>query len=201
MRFTSHLDLILTWERTFRRANLPLALSEGYTPRPQMVLAAPLPLGFTSLAELGDFWLSDVFQLKDVNNKLLTVLPPGLGINQIDNIPELYGPKLPALVQASEYSINLSSSVPDIQDRVNSLWQSNQFPRVRKNKKYDLRPLILDLKHSRDSQNSQIIEVKLSLLPGASGRPDEVVKALKIPLEQVRITRTKIILKESGGEG
>ena len=59
MRFTGHLDLILTWERTFRRADLPLSYSEGFNPRPVINLAAPLPLGFISTAEIGDFWLSE----------------------------------------------------------------------------------------------------------------------------------------------
>jgi len=43
MRFTGHLDLILTWERTFRRAALPLSYSEGFNPRPVINFAAPLP--------------------------------------------------------------------------------------------------------------------------------------------------------------
>jgi len=41
MRFTGHLDLILTWERTFRRAGLPLAYSEGFSPRPLMNMSDP----------------------------------------------------------------------------------------------------------------------------------------------------------------
>ena len=48
MRFTSHLDLFRAWERTFRRAGLPILFSQGYNPRPRMQLAAALPLGFTS---------------------------------------------------------------------------------------------------------------------------------------------------------
>ena len=60
MRYTSHLDLHRAWERAFRRADLPLAYSEGFSPRPVLNIAAPLPLGFMSTSEIGDFWLHEV---------------------------------------------------------------------------------------------------------------------------------------------
>ncbi len=48
MRYTGHLDLHTTWERTLRRARLPLAYSQGFHPQPKIQLASALPLGFTS---------------------------------------------------------------------------------------------------------------------------------------------------------
>jgi radical SAM-linked protein len=57
MRFTSHLDLHKTWERTFRRARLPLAYSQGFNPHPHINLASALPLGFTGDQEVIDVWL------------------------------------------------------------------------------------------------------------------------------------------------
>ncbi len=33
-KFVGHLDLIRFWERAFRRAELPLAYSEGFNPPP-----------------------------------------------------------------------------------------------------------------------------------------------------------------------
>jgi radical SAM-linked protein len=59
MRFTSHLDLQRTWERTIRRARLPLSYSQGFNPRPKINLAAALPLGFTSSCEIAEIWLDD----------------------------------------------------------------------------------------------------------------------------------------------
>ncbi len=54
LKYTSNLDVQKLWERAIRRARLPLAYSQGYHPKPKMNLAAPLPLGFTSSAELID---------------------------------------------------------------------------------------------------------------------------------------------------
>ncbi len=40
LRYTGHLDLHKIWERTARRAGLPLAYSQGFHPHPQIQLAA-----------------------------------------------------------------------------------------------------------------------------------------------------------------
>ena len=114
MRYTGHLDLILTWERTFRRAGLPLSYSEGYNPRPVINLASPLPLGFISTAEIGDFWLSDTRSQFEVSEALTRSLPPGLAINAINEIPEIHGKKLPGLVDRSEYMVSLSENYPGL---------------------------------------------------------------------------------------
>ncbi len=44
LRFIGHLDLVRMWERAFRRAELPLAYTLGFTPHPRLTFAAPLAL-------------------------------------------------------------------------------------------------------------------------------------------------------------
>ncbi len=51
MRFVGHLDMLQTWERILRRAGIPLTFSQGFSPRPLLSLAAPLPVGMSSYAE------------------------------------------------------------------------------------------------------------------------------------------------------
>ena len=36
IRFTSHRDIARVWERALRRAELPVASSQGFTPRPRI---------------------------------------------------------------------------------------------------------------------------------------------------------------------
>ncbi|MDP3186130.1 MAG: TIGR03936 family radical SAM-associated protein, partial [Anaerolineales bacterium] len=54
LRYTGHLDLQRIWERTARRAGLPLVYSQGFHPQPKIQIAAALPLGFSGRAELVD---------------------------------------------------------------------------------------------------------------------------------------------------
>ena len=196
MRFTGHLDLILTWERTFRRAALPLSYSEGFNPRPIMNLAAPLPLGFISSAEIGDFWLSDEFTPDQVRSSLDKSLPPGLIVHDVQEILQLHGGKLPSLVERSDYMITLPNDYPGLQEKIDLLLQSSQCIRTRKRKEYDLRPLIHDIVLvSPDDGSPPSLRVSLLILPIGTGRPDEVLSTLDIPPHETIICRTAIILK------
>jgi radical SAM-linked protein len=196
MRFTGHLDLILTWERTFRRAGLPLSYSEGFSPRPVLNMAAPLPLGFTSTGEIGDFWLSDIISSDKFHSALEKSLPPGLLIREIREIEDIFGPKLPTLVLAASYLIALNEIPADLAAIIDGLIISQNIIRERKGKSYDLRPLIKSI--GLDQSKPKIIQMILSNLPGATGRPDEVLAALGIPFLETRISRKEIILDSNG---
>ena len=197
MRFTGHLDLILTWERTFRRAGLPLAYSEGFSPRPLLNMAAPLPLGYTSTGEIGDFWLSEVISPSEFHPVLEESLPPGLLIQKITEIEDIFGPKLPTLVTAASYSIILNAKHPGLAEKIESLINSDSIIRDRKGKTYDLRPLIQKLESSKSSPPQLLMT--LAALPGATGRPDEILAALELPMTGTHISRTEIILDTGGG--
>lgn len=197
MRYTSHLDLILTWERTFRRADLPLAYSEGFSPRPILNMAAPLPLGFTSIGEIGDFWLSEIIQLDSISKALDTAVPPGLQVKNVIEIADIHAPKLPALVNAASYLVSINEDQPNIKTKIDALLQEKVLIRTRKNKEYDLRPLIQSLSVKQTGSKIQEILMTLTTLPGATGRPDEVLYALDIQPELARICRTEIILLSS----
>ena len=47
LKYTGNLDMMKVWERTFRRARLRIAYSQGFNPQPKIHQALPLPLGFT----------------------------------------------------------------------------------------------------------------------------------------------------------
>ena len=58
-RYISHLDLARAVERALNRAGLPIAYTQGFNRRPRLSLAAALPLGYTSQAEIADVWLTE----------------------------------------------------------------------------------------------------------------------------------------------
>jgi len=197
MRYTGHLDLILTWERTFRRSGLPLSYSEGYSPRPVINLAAPLPLGYTSCGELGDFWLSENVSETDFENSLRKALPPGLDLKLCTEIPDLHGDKLPNLVQSAVYSIKIADQLTNLTPQVRKLLARQQIIRTRKGKTYDLRPLIIDLAVAPSPEPGRtVLKTTLKLLPGATGRPDELLRELGIKVHKSHICREEILLKD-----
>ncbi|MGB3055454.1 MAG: TIGR03936 family radical SAM-associated protein, partial [Acidimicrobiales bacterium] len=54
IRWTSHRDLARVWERAIRRVGLPVAYSQGFSPRPRMHFGLALSTGHESLAEYLD---------------------------------------------------------------------------------------------------------------------------------------------------
>ena len=193
MRFTGHLDVQRTLERTLRRAGVPLQHTEGYHPRPKMHIAAALPLGCTGEAELADVWLREERDPQEVLAALQAVAPPGMHFHRAEIVPP-DAPPLPNLVRAAEYRVTFLDPVPDLAARVERLLAAPTIERIRRTKKgprpYDLRPLILEL-----SAEGQALRMVLRAEPGATGRPDEVLAALDIPLEIARVHRVQLRLK------
>jgi radical SAM-linked protein len=174
MRFTGHLDLHRALERTIRRAGLPLAYSRGFSPHPRLQLAAALPLGFVSRAEIADLWLEQPVEPPDVLARLQAAAPPGMHFLEAQVAPA-DEPALQRQVTASTYTVRLTDPLPpDLDDRVRSLLAAPTVLRQRRGKAYDLRPLIAHLEH----QGRGRLLMRLSARDGATGRPDEVLEAL-----------------------
>jgi radical SAM-linked protein len=200
MRYTGHLDLHRTWERTFRRAKLPIAYSQGFHPQPKINLAAALPLGFTSQAEIGDFWLEEELPLDQVEKSLKQALPPGIKIDNMEVVSQKL-PSLQSLVDSAEYLVTILDNCINVEDRLKNLLESDSFISERRGKRYDLRPLIEKLEIvEKDEYNRPRLLMQLSARSGATGRPEEVLAALDIPVQGARIHRTRLLLKESQSE-
>ena len=55
MCFTSHLDIMKVFKRSFKRGGIKLAYSQGFNPHPKMGFAQPLSLGYEGLSEFIEF--------------------------------------------------------------------------------------------------------------------------------------------------
>jgi radical SAM-linked protein len=207
LRFTGHLDLHRAWDRTFRRANLSLAYSEGFSPRPKINIGAALPLGCTSEADLVDVELVQEVEITHLIEPLSASAPPGLTISEITTVPN-GSPKLQKILQSSEYLIPiLVEDRGRLEARIETMLTSAELPRARRGKEYDLRPLIEEMGLA-DPQEAELqtaaksgetvrpMELKLRLMArsGATGRPDEVLRALELDPTPLVPHRVRLIL-------
>jgi hypothetical protein len=94
--FLGHLDLVRLLARSFRRADLPLAVTRGFSPKPRVSFGPALGLGVPSLGELMDVDLEHVvpglrsweiagaarteLAADEVRDRLAGVCPPGIEI-------------------------------------------------------------------------------------------------------------------------
>jgi radical SAM-linked protein len=194
VRFVGHLDLAKTWERILRRADLPVAYSQGFHPLPKITFASALPVGCTSDCELMDVVLSDLMDSSDVMARLAPALPAGILVTSVAQVP-LNAPALQAELRWAEYIVTVETGeVPEqIEQKVQAFLAAPTLPRERRGKSYDLRPLVLSLSTEVACDSSaQIVMRLLADANAGTGRPDEVLAALGWGDAPVQIHRRKL---------
>ncbi|MDA8047587.1 MAG: TIGR03936 family radical SAM-associated protein [Actinomycetota bacterium] len=209
IRWTSHRDVARMWERAFRRVELPLAYSEGFSPRPKVSFGLALPTGHESVAEFLDVELR------------------GLAGVDLDRLADRLSAALPVGVDATAVSV-LEPGTPSLQEDVTSCsWRWTAAPadgeepvgeaemrarvagvmaaptlevtRSRKGTQVteDVRPGILALEVVGDSLDGVVLEAELAAAPRAV-RPAEVLSALGPGLEERHVRRTSQWIQRHG---
>jgi radical SAM-linked protein len=83
LRWISHRDLVRTFERLLRRAEVPLSMSEGFHPKPRMTFPAALALGIAGAEEVLEFEVAQPVDESDLMVRLSGHCPPGLSITSL----------------------------------------------------------------------------------------------------------------------
>jgi radical SAM-linked protein len=196
MRFTGHLDLFRTLERTIRRAKLPLSYSQGFNPHPKISLASALPLGLTSEAEVADIWFNKELPLKEVNQALVSALPPGIQIHEMDLV-DLKEPKLQNTLQSAVFTAILLEPFDNLEISVQEFLDAEEviIEKIKKGKKriINIREFVHSIEIVDNNEGKQILKLHLSAREGKTGRPDVVLSQLGIDPLSTRIHRTELI--------
>lgn len=196
LQYIGNLDLHKIWERYLRRARVPVAYSHGFHPQPKIQQAAPLPLGFLSRNDLLDVWVdAENFTTEQIQDLLTYAGQPGIEIIAVE-VVELFSPALPSLIRSAIYRVTLLDYIDsgEMLARTQGLLACDQILRERRGKMYDLRPLVERLDLLPDSIQTSEIQMQLASREAATGRPDEVLRALGIDAHAARYTRTGLIL-------
>ncbi len=213
MRFTSHLDLMRTWERALRRSGLPLAFTQGHHPHLRMSFGPPLPLGFRSRAEVFDLELTRPPAV-DLAERLNAVLPDALRVLAFR--PILFKPpSLMSQLEGASYRVRFprafleEAGLPpeslrgELEARIAVLLQREHLIVRRQSeaqtREFDARPSIASLEASV-AEPPAVLDAHIRFTPRAQVRPDELV-ALLVPGTDARtvdIERTAL-WAESGG--
>jgi len=200
--YSSHLDLMRTWERTLRRAGLPLAYSGGYNPRPKLQLARALPLGHAGEAEILDVWMESALPVETVAKMTAPVLPEGLAIKEVRQVD----PKAPAMQTrvvgtAYQVSVEWDERVEEVEARIKRALSADEIIHERRGKRYNLRPLIEALEVTRAEGGRATLRMRLSARPGATGRPEAVLDVLGMGRAFARYYREELILATASENG
>lgn len=196
LKYITHLDLMRTWERALRRAEIPVAYSEGFSPHPQMSLAAPLPVGTTSEGELLDVWLSRPMTPRAFLEQLAPSLPRGLEARAAQEV----GMGLPALqadVRWADYEVDVAAGEVEARAACERFLAQESIPwehkREEEVRKYDIRAQVQDVSVLRSGGSVVTLRMRLKNDSSGSGRPEQVVAALGLGAP-LRIHRTRLVL-------
>jgi radical SAM family uncharacterized protein/radical SAM-linked protein len=213
MRFTSHLDLMRSWERSLRRSELPLAFTLGHHPHLKMSFGPPLPLGYRSRAEAFDLEFSRPPAV-DLAERLNAVLAEGLRV--LAYRPILF--KIPSLMselEGASYRIRfprsyleeaglapetlletLRARIPELLGREHVVVRRQSEEKARE---FDARPSMVALEASTE-ETPAVLDATIRFTPRAAVRPEELV-AILLPSGDVRtrdVERTAL-WTEAGG--
>ncbi|MEL6928005.1 MAG: TIGR03960 family B12-binding radical SAM protein [Cyanobacteria bacterium J06600_6] len=86
MSLISHLDLVRLFDRSIRRAALPISFTGGYHPGPKISIANALSLGITSNGEIVDFELTEDMDIEEFRTRLAAQLPEHIPIYKVEEV-------------------------------------------------------------------------------------------------------------------
>ena len=198
-RYISHLDLARAVERALNRAGLPVAYSQGFNRRPRLSLAAALPLGYTSEAEVADIWLAEVVAPELFQEQLAQCMPPGIGVRQVVEVP-LASPSIQQQMAESFYEVHFLDPVDreELRAKVGEIMVASSVVRERargkgnKPQMIDLRPLIIHMELTEDVTDGTCLILRLVQTATQTGRPDDVLDALGIDPLNTRVHRVAL---------
>ena len=198
VKHITHLDLMRFWERALRRAGVPLAYSEGHTPRPRLSLAAPLAVGVTSSAELMDVFLTGRLVPREFMRSIGAQLTAGIEVMEVAEVG-LGIPSLQSEVRWARYRVEgpFDGPIDAVRSAVDRFLAAESIPwehlREKEVRRYDIRALVRDLQTDDAPAGSYALGMVLRCDNTASGRPEQVVAALGLP-EPSLVHRQELIL-------
>lgn len=213
VRFTSHRDIARIWERAVRRAELPMAYSQGFTPRPRLSFGLALSTGYESLAEYLDIELDAddtptagssvdesvgrgagrVVDLATLPAALSEALPTGLDVTAVAVIAPGTESLQQAVTSCSWDIVLRDVDAATVDAAIARVLAADHIPVTRERKgkpvQDDLRPGVLHLALVRADDGGVLVHAELGAQPRAL-RPSELLGVMDLRDHEGLVRRT-----------
>ncbi len=180
VRFTGHRDVARIWERALRRAGVPIAYTQGFSPRPRLSFGLALPTGDESDGEYLDLLLDEPVVPESLCEALTAALPVGFEVTAATAI-ERSTPSLQESVIACTWWFEVRQIDRNTAEALaRELLEADALPytRLRKGREVevDLRSALGSLVPLGPSEHGQAFSAELATKP-FSVRPAELIAA------------------------
>lgn len=195
MSLISHLDLVRLFDRSIRRASLPISFTGGYHPGPKISIANALSLGITSNGEIVDFELTTEMDIEEFRIRLAAQLPTNIPIYKVEDV-DVKSLNASRIMDKAEYLITVEvESNPAWQnwiDQINNspeiIWE--KFTKSGNKKQINLRDRLFSLTLVSEDNNQALVRFTGSCRnDGTNLSPDNLVYML----EQVSKAEVKLL--------
>ena len=225
VRFLGHLDVMRYFQKAIRRAALPVAYSEGFSPHQIISFASPLSVGAESVGEYFDVEMKEAVDPEALTDRLNAVMAEGFSVTLAVQLPETAGHKLNAMAQvrAAEYMtavtdsnyvnklmltkmVNINTLHSFMTDSVDQFMKKDDIPFVKHTKKSDTTINLKDSLYRLETikNNCNLITLSMLVCSSSSGtgnlKPREVVSELFHFMEQDPPEELRILRLETYGE-
>jgi radical SAM-linked protein len=176
LRLVSHHDLMRCLERLLRRAEIPVAVTQGFNPRPKVVFTLALALGVEGRREVVELDLAEPMGPAEVLRRLSAAAPPGLEFFEAESV----APGRPAHAEAVEYQIDIPADRRDAAAAAlarflaSADWPYTRHRPDRPDSTFDLRPFLT----GAGLEEGGRLWFRMKITPSGSARPEELIEAL-----------------------
>jgi radical SAM-linked protein len=208
LRWTSHRDVARMWERAFRRVRLPLAYTEGFSPRPRVSFGLALPTGHESVAEYLDLELrrglaDGEVEVGALPARLSAALPVGIDVLAAAVIDD-HANSLQEDVTSCTWRMEVAGSLgsDDVAAAVQRALAAESLVITRQRKGQpvtdDVRPAILAVRPGGVGPTGlPVLECDLATQPRGL-RPAELLVALHADFEEANVCRLHQWIERDG---
>lgn len=198
MSWFSHLDLQNTMQRALRRAQLPVAYSQGFNPHVLTSFATALSVGCQSRGEVMEVEMAGEISPEEFAEKLNACLPDGLKVRRCASVPDS-APALMAKVAEAGYDITAPNA--DLTQAVEAFLKAEEVMVEKRSKTktrlVNIRPMVHEITcafNGKDSRLSMVLEQT-----NANALKVELVMQALAPEQEFRFVRTALYAAGTDG--
>ena len=205
LRFLAHMEVKEAFERAVRRAAIPIAFSKGFTPHMRLRFGHPAGVGVESLAEIVELDLAERMEPEEVMRRLNEVLPEGLRVVEMFELPLGY-PAPMGQRWAASYEVRAPSELMGADEwrrRVEEMLSREEIEvEIGDGKSRDIRPYISEVEVAEEDSRV-VIGMELIETPSGRARPEDLLKAMlggEGIIGRLRIVKTSVRPLEEPGQ-
>jgi radical SAM family uncharacterized protein/radical SAM-linked protein len=201
VRFLSHLDFMTLVHRSFIRAGVPVAFSQGFNPHPRIAFGPALSVGIESETEFLDVETDAFVTPGDCKERLNQNLPEGIRIAEARPVPRT-APSLSGSICRYQYEIRVPSlRATGLSGRIEQFLARTSVIVTREGRSKEIRPCIESITEMLSGERPCLAVVLQDQDQVKPRIQDVAALLLELPPEEaalLRIRRTGLFEKISG---